>query len=128
VLRTIAQRTLADIDKARLLAQLAKRPRLSEEEAEAQAVEDGDAWTKELAEAEPVYPPPSAAQVRALGKDWDWVRRSSPVGSGSPSKRPGNTTIRAGAPAIVRDGGALLRVIEADPEALARALALRKAG
>jgi DNA-binding transcriptional regulator YiaG len=65
----IVRRTPADIDKARLLAGLATRARPSEEEIEAQAVEDGDAWTdEELAEAEPVHPPPSPAQVRALRK------------------------------------------------------------
>jgi hypothetical protein len=47
----------ADIDKAELLAELATRPRPSEAEIEAQAVEDRDAWTdEELADAEPVYP------------------------------------------------------------------------
>jgi hypothetical protein len=52
--------TRADIDKAKLLAELAARPRPTEEEIEAQAAEDGDAWTdEELADAEPVYPPPS---------------------------------------------------------------------
>jgi DNA-binding transcriptional regulator YiaG len=64
---TIARRTRADIDKAKLLAKLATRPPLSEEEIDAQAIEDADAWTdEELADAEPVYPPPSPDQVRAL--------------------------------------------------------------
>jgi hypothetical protein len=54
----IVRRTPADIDKARLLAELARRPPPTDEEIEAQAVEDGDAWTdQELAQAEPVYPP-----------------------------------------------------------------------
>jgi putative transcriptional regulator len=49
------------------VAELATRPRLSEEESDAQAIEDGDAWTDEkLADAETVYPPPSPDQVRAL--------------------------------------------------------------
>jgi hypothetical protein len=63
----IVRRARADIDKAKLLAELATRPRPTEEEIEAQASEDGDAWTAdELANAEPVHPPPSPEQVRAL--------------------------------------------------------------
>jgi hypothetical protein len=55
------RRTRADIAKTKLLAELTARPRPSEEEIEAQAAEDDDAWTDaELAEAELVYPPPSA--------------------------------------------------------------------
>jgi hypothetical protein len=64
---SIVRCTRADIDKAKLLAELATRRRPSEEEIEAQAIEDGDAWTdEELADAETVYPPPSPDQVRAL--------------------------------------------------------------
>ena len=63
----IVRRTRAEIDKAKLLAELAGRPRPSEDEIEAQAIEDGDAWAdEELAGAAPVYPPPSPDQVRAL--------------------------------------------------------------
>jgi hypothetical protein len=63
----IVRRTRADIDKAKLLAELLGQPQPTEEEIEAQAAEDGDAWTdEELADAEPVYPPPSPEQVRAL--------------------------------------------------------------
>jgi hypothetical protein len=68
----IVRRTRADIDKAKLLAELAARPRPSEDEIEAQAAEDRDAWTdEELAEAELVYLSPSPEQVRALrAKNW----------------------------------------------------------
>jgi hypothetical protein len=53
----IVRRTPAEIDKAKLLAELAARPQPREEEIEAQATEDGDALTdEELAGAEPVYP------------------------------------------------------------------------
>jgi hypothetical protein len=63
----IVRLTRPNLDKAKLLADLAARPRLSEEEIERQAAKDGAAWTdQELAEALPVYPPPSAAQLRAL--------------------------------------------------------------
>ena len=89
----------ADIDKAKLLAELATRPRPTKEEIEAQASEDGDAWTDdEFANAELVRPPPLPEQVRAL--------RRRPSGPAS----------------------MLPRVIEADPEAVIRALGLRKAG
>ena len=48
---SIVRRTRADIEKAKLLVELATRPRLSEEEIDAQVAEDGDAWTdEELAE------------------------------------------------------------------------------
>jgi hypothetical protein len=64
---SIVRRARAEIDKAKLSAELVTRPRLSEEEIDAQAIEDGDAWTdEELADAEAVYPPPSPDQVRAL--------------------------------------------------------------
>jgi putative transcriptional regulator len=64
---SIVRRTGADIDKAELLAELATRPRLREEEIDAQAIEDGDAWTdEELADAEPVFTSPSPDQVRVL--------------------------------------------------------------
>jgi hypothetical protein len=64
---SIVRRTRAEIDRAKLLAELATRPPLSEEGIDAQAIEDGDAWTdEELADAEPIYPPPSPDQVRAL--------------------------------------------------------------
>ena len=43
----IVRCTRAEIDKAKLLAELATWPRPSEEEIEAQAIEDGDAWTEE---------------------------------------------------------------------------------
>jgi putative transcriptional regulator len=63
----IVRRTRAEIDKAKLLAELAERPQPSEDEIEAQAIEDGDAWAdEELAGAEPIYPPLSPDQVRAL--------------------------------------------------------------
>ena len=43
----IVRRTRAEIDKAKLLAELAGRPQPSEDEIEAQAIEDGDAWADE---------------------------------------------------------------------------------
>jgi len=64
---SIERRTRAEIDEANLLANLAAQPRPGEDEIEAQTAEDGDAWTDAgLAEAEPVYPPPSPERLRAL--------------------------------------------------------------
>jgi DNA-binding transcriptional regulator YiaG len=63
----IVRRTPGDIDREKLLAELAARPQPSEEEIERHAAEDGGALTdEELAEAVPVYPPPRPEQVRAL--------------------------------------------------------------
>jgi hypothetical protein len=63
----IVRRTRAEIDDAKVLAEFAARSKPSEEEIQAQAREEGDTWTDgELAEADPVYPPPSPEQVRAL--------------------------------------------------------------
>ena len=122
----IVRRTPADVDKAKLLAELAARPRPSEEEIEAQAAEDGDAWTDaQLAEAEPVCPPPSPAQVRAL-------RAKLGLSQTRFAQRFGFTldTVQQYEQGRRRPSGpasTLLRVIEADPEAVMRALRLRKA-
>ena len=120
----IVRRTPADVDKAKLLAELAARPRPSEEEIEAQAAEDGDAWTDaQLAEAEPVCPPPSPAQVRAL-------RAKMGLSQARFARRFGFTldTVQQYEQGRRRPSGpasTLLRVIEADPEAVMRALRLR---
>jgi len=122
----IVRRTRADVDKTKLLAELAARPRPSGEEIEAQAVEDGDAWTDaELVEAEPVSPPPSPAQVRAL-------RAKLGLSQARFARCFGLTldTVQQYEQGRRRPSGpasTLLRVIEADPEAVMRALRLRKA-
>jgi putative transcriptional regulator len=123
----IVRRTRADIDKAKLLADLAARPRPSEEEIKAQAAEDGDAWTdEELADAEAVYPPPSPERLRAL-------RARLGLTQAQFARRFGFTldTVQQYEQGRRRPFGpasTLLRVIEADPEAVVRALGLRKAG
>jgi putative transcriptional regulator len=123
----IVRRTRTEIDKAKLLAELATRHRPSEEEIEAQAIEDRDAWTdEELAEAEPVYPPPSADQVRA-------VRARLGLTQAQFARRFGFTldTVQQYEHGRRRPSGpesTLLRVIEADPEAVVRALRRRNAG
>ena len=123
----IVRRTRADIDKAKLLAELAARPRPSEDKVEAQAAEDRDAWTdEELAEAELVYLSPSPEQVRAL-------RAKLGLSQAQFARRFGFTldTVQQYEQGRRRPSGpasTLLRVIEADPEGVVRALRLRKAG
>src|SRR4051812_1420852 len=124
---SIGRRTRADIDKPKLLAELATRPRLSEAEIDAQVAEDGGAWTdEELADAEPVYPPPSPDEVRAL-------RARLGLTQAQFARRFGFTpdTVQQYEQGRRRRSGpasTLLRVIEADPETVVRALRLRKAG
>ena len=122
----IVRRTRAEIDKAKLLAELAARPQPSEDEIDAPAIEDGDAWTdEELAGAEPIYPPPSPDQVRAL-------RAKLGLSQAQFARRFGFTldTVQQYEQGRRRPSGpasTLLRVIEADPDAVERALGLRKA-
>jgi hypothetical protein len=89
---SIVRRTRADIDEAKLLAELKARLRPSEEEIEAQAAEDSDAWTDdELADAEPVHPPPSAEELRALRTKLGLMQKQSDGdrrhGKAQPSRR-----------------------------------------
>jgi DNA-binding transcriptional regulator YiaG len=103
---------------AELLAELAMRRRLSED-TDAQAIEDGDAWTDEqIADADSVYPPPSPDQVRALRTKLgltqaQFVRRFGftlyTVQQYEESRRH-----PSGPPST------LLRVIEVDPDAVVR--------
>jgi putative transcriptional regulator len=121
----IVRRTRADINEAKLLADLTARPQPSEEEINAQASEDDDAWTDdELAEAEAVRPPPSPEQVRAL-------RARLGLSQSQFARRFGFTidTVQQyeqGRRIPSGPASTLLRVIEADPEAVERALRFRK--
>ena len=123
----IVRRTRADIDKAKLLAELAGRPWPSADEIQAQAIEDRDAWAdEELAGAEPIYPPPSPDQVRALRvklglTQAQFARRFGFALDTVQQYEQGRR--RPSGPAST-----LLRVIEADPEAVVRALRVCKAG
>jgi len=120
----IVRRTRADIDEAKLLAELTARSRPSEEEIAAQAAEDGDAWTNdELADAESVYPPPSAEELRALRTKLgltqkQFARRFGFVLESVQQYEQGRR--RPCGPEAT-----LLRVIAADPDAVLRALRLR---
>ena len=64
---TTVQRSETEIDEAAELAALAQRPAPSETEVEAQALQDGDAWSDEEREgAEAVWPSPSPVELRVL--------------------------------------------------------------
>jgi putative transcriptional regulator len=122
----IVRRTRADIDEAKLLAELKARPRPSEEEIEAQAVEDGDAWTDdELADAEPVHPPPSAEELRALRAKLGLTQKQFARHFGFALE-----SVQQYEQGRRRPSGraaTLLRVIATDPDAVLRALRLRTA-
>jgi putative transcriptional regulator len=111
----------ADIDRKKLLADLAARPQPTEEEIERQAAEDGDAWTDEdLANAIVVYPPPKPEEVRAL-------RARMGLSQAQFAHRFGFTVdtvqqYEQGRRVPSGPARTLLRVIAADPEAVMRAL------
>jgi DNA-binding transcriptional regulator YiaG len=121
---TIVRHSRTNIDDARAVADLAAAPQWTEAQIDAMAAEDGDAWSEEdLGNAVKVYPPQTPEQVRALrarlglsqaqfalqfGFTVDTVQQYE-QGRRKPSG-PAST---------------LLRVIEADPEAVIRALRRR---
>ncbi|MBV9748465.1 MAG: helix-turn-helix domain-containing protein [Acetobacteraceae bacterium] len=117
----IVRRSRADIDRAKLLADLAASRVRTEEEIEAEAAEDGGAWTdEELATAVVVYPPPTAAQVRAL-------RARLGLSQAQFAQQFGFTVdtvqqYEQGRRVPSGPASTLLRVIEAEPDAVARAL------
>jgi putative transcriptional regulator len=115
----------ADIDRQKLLADLAARPEPTEAEIDRQAAEDGNAWTEEdVARAIVVYPPPTAEQVRAL-------RARMGLSQAQFAHRFGFTVdtvqqYEQGRRVPSGPASTLLRVIEADPEAVMRALGPRR--
>lgn len=115
------RRSKTDIDEAKLLANLATAQTRTEAEIEAMAAADGDAWTDaDLGEATKVYPPPTAEQVRAL-------RSKLGLSQARFALRFGFTidTVQQYEQGRRRPSGpaaTLLRVIEAEPEAVIRAL------
>jgi putative transcriptional regulator len=122
----IVRRNAADIDSQKLLAELAARPQPSEAEIDRQAAEDGDAWTVEdVARAIVVYPPPTAEQVRALRgrlglSQTEFAHRFGFTVDTVQQYEQGRRTPSGPA-------STLLRVIEADPDAVIRALGPRRA-
>ena len=116
----------ADIDRKKLLADLAAARARTEAEIDAEAAEDGDAWSEEdVARAIVVYPPPTAEQVRAL-------RARLALSQAEFAHRFGFTVdtvqqYEQGRRTPSGPASTLLRVIEADPDAVIRALAPRRA-
>ena len=121
----IVRRTRTEMDRKRLLADLAAQPEPTEAEITQQAAEDGNAWTDaDAATAVPVYPPPSAAQVRAL-------RSRLGLSQAQFARRFGFTVdtlqqYEQGRRVPSGPASTLLRVIASDPEAVTRALDPRR--
>jgi putative transcriptional regulator len=118
----IVRRSSADIDRDKLIAELAAQPRPSEEEIDRQAAEDDSAWTdEELARAVLVYPPPTAEQIKDL-------RRRLGLSQVQFARRFGFTVdavqqYEQGRRVPSGPASTLLRVIASDPDAVVRALA-----
>nr|WP_294550564.1 helix-turn-helix domain-containing protein [uncultured Rhodopila sp.] len=118
------RRSKTDIDEAKLLADLAASRSWTEAEIDAAAAEDADAWTEEdVASAIAVYPPPTAEQVRAL-------RSRLGLSQAQFAHRFGFTVdtvqqYEQGRRTPSGPASTLLRVINADPEAVIRALRVR---
>jgi putative transcriptional regulator len=123
----IVRRSKTDIDEARLLADLAASRTWTEAEIDAAAAEDADAWTEDdVASAVAVYPPPTAEQVRAL-------RSRLGLSQAQFAQRFGFTVdtvqqYEQGRRTPSGPASTLLRVIDADPEAVIRALRVRPGG
>jgi putative transcriptional regulator len=118
---SIVRRTRADVDREKLLADLAARPQPSEEQIERWAEEDGGAMTdEELAQAVPVYPPPKPEDVRALRARLELSQTQFALMFGFSV----DTVQQYEQGRRVPSGPAstLLRVIAAEPEAVIRAL------
>lgn len=116
-----------EIDEAAELAKLAQRRAPTEAEIEVHASEDGDAWTNdELAGAEAVWPSPSSTEVRALRHrlGLSQVRFARRFGFSVDAVQQYEQGRRKPTGAAA----ALLRVIGADPDAVARALRGKKVG
>ena len=121
----IMRRTRADIDRERLLAELAARPEPSEAEIERQAGEDDNAWTEaDVASAVAVYPPPTAAEVRELrsrlGLSQVQFARRFGFGVDTVQQYEQGRRVPSG------PASTLLRVIAAEPDAVVRALDPRR--
>lgn len=122
----MVRKRAADIDREKLLADLAALPEPTEEEIEAQAAEDGNAWTDEdIANAVLVLPPPTPEQVRALRarlglSQQQFASRFGFTVDAVQQYEQGRRTPRGAA-------ATLLRVIDTDPDAVARALDPRRA-
>jgi putative transcriptional regulator len=122
----IVRRTRAEIDKPKLLSELAARRSPSEQEIQEQAAEDGDAWSDaDMVGAEAVYPPPSPEEVKALRKRLGIGQRklAQLLGLSFEEVQQYEQGVRhpSGPEAV------LLRVVTKEPRAVMRALNFRKA-
>jgi DNA-binding transcriptional regulator YiaG len=116
------KRSLTDLDRNRLRADLAARPMPSEAEIARHASEDGDAWrTADLATATRVYPPPTPEEVKTIrarfGMSQAKFARAFGIGIDLVQQYEQGRR-RPSGPAAT-----LLRVIAREPEAVMRALA-----
>jgi putative transcriptional regulator len=116
----------ADIDQAKLLQDIRDIPPATEEQIDAWAAEDGDAWTDEdFARARVVYPPPSPEELRALRAHFGLSQKQFADRFGftvDAIQQYEQGRRRPSGPAAT-----LLQVIAAEPEAVARALELYRA-
>jgi putative transcriptional regulator len=123
----IVRRSKTDINEAALLADLAARPAWTDARIDTMAAEDRDAWTEEdAASAVAVCPPPTAEQVRAL-------RTRLGLSQAQFALRFGFTVdtvqqYEQGRRTPSGPASTLLRVIDADPDAVIRALRVRPSG
>ena len=119
------RRHAGDIDHAKLVSDFAKRRNPTEAEIASQAEEDGSAWTEEeLARAVLVYPPPNPQQVREL-------RARLGLTQAEFARRFGFTVnavqqYEQGRRVPSGPASTLLRIIDADPDAVMRALAAHR--
>ncbi len=117
----IVRRSRTNIDRKRLLANLAASREPSEAEIERQAAEDDNAWSEaDVASAMPVYPPLTAVQVREL-------RSRLGLSQAQFARRFGFTVdtlqqYEQGRRVPSGPASTLLRVIASEPDAVMRAL------
>ncbi len=115
------RRSKTDLDEARMLADLANAPAVSDAEIDAMAVADDSVWTEDdLATATRVFPIQTPEQVREL-------RTRLGLSQAQFAQRFGLTldTVQQYEQGRRRPSGpasTLLRVIESEPEAVVRAL------
>jgi putative transcriptional regulator len=121
----IVRRTRGERNRKRLLADLAATPQPSEADIERQATEDDNAWTDaDVAGAMPVYPPPTAAQVRD-------IRSRLGLSQAQFARRFGFTVdtvqqYEQGRRVPSGPASTLLRVIASEPDAVMNALDPRR--
>lgn len=122
----IVKRSRSDVDLAAVKEQVARAMERSEEDFERDAIEDDDAWTDEdLANATTIYPAPNPEQIKALRARLGLSQERFAQRFGF--KLDALRQYEQGRRKPKGAAATLLRVIEADPEAVERALAPRAA-